>query len=235
MEEKIMKIKDSAKLMTFIEKNGNGTDIPIDFEPIDDDFSRFPPNFGIQQNLEEFQLFIDTCNDLNLRKSILEIGFGYFGSSHMVLRHNFEYVLSIDISIERMRNFYFNALDFFGKDFFDHNKSFFIQGDSSLPQTLIKTQECIKKLSLATGLDVLFIDGNHTYESVLMDFHLYEKFVKIDGLVAFHDFNNPMQNGGVPKFLLDLERGGFLNNRYTVLKKISVARNLGIYVLKKLN
>jgi predicted O-methyltransferase YrrM len=36
-------------------------------------------------------------------------------------------------------------------------------------------------------LDLLFIDGDHTYNGVKQDFEMYSPFVKSGGIVAFHD------------------------------------------------
>lgn len=39
-------------------------------------------------------------------------------------------------------------------------------------------------------LDFLFIDGDHSYEGVEMDFEDYKGFVRPGGLIAFHDIND---------------------------------------------
>ena len=36
-------------------------------------------------------------------------------------------------------------------------------------------------------MDVLFIDGDHSYEGVKKDFELYSLLVKKGGIIAFHD------------------------------------------------
>lgn len=47
------------------------------------------------------------------------------------------------------------------------------------------------------GIDLLFIDGDHTYEGVRQDFEMYRKLVNEGGIVAFHDIvetkNNPLE------------------------------------------
>ena len=53
-------------------------------------------------------------------------------------------------------------------------------------------------------LDILFIDGDHSYEGVKQDFEDYSKFVRNYGLIAFHDITvQGMENDtdyGVHKF-----------------------------------
>lgn len=46
--------------------------------------------------------------------------------------------------------------------------------------------------------DLLFIDGDHTYEGVKQDFEFYTPLVKPGGLILMHDICN--RNTGVPKF-----------------------------------
>jgi predicted O-methyltransferase YrrM len=42
-------------------------------------------------------------------------------------------------------------------------------------------------------IDMLFIDGDHTYEGVKRDFELYRPLLKPGGIIAFHDvLDTPM-------------------------------------------
>lgn len=41
--------------------------------------------------------------------------------------------------------------------------------------------------ALAGEVDLLFLDGDHTYEGVRSDFETYRRFLADDGVVAFHD------------------------------------------------
>lgn len=58
-----------------------------------------------------------------------------------------------------------------------------IHGDSHLAE--IKEQ--IKSILDGTQLDFLFIDGDHTYDGVKMDYEMYKEFVKPGGWIGFHD------------------------------------------------
>lgn len=51
-------------------------------------------------------------------------------------------------------------------------------------------------------VDFLFIDGGHQYENVSNDFRNYISFVRIGGLVGFHDLGN---EPGVEKFFNELD------------------------------
>lgn len=58
-----------------------------------------------------------------------------------------------------------------------------IRADSHLESTLQK----VKKLLNDKKVDFLFIDGDHSYDGVKMDFEKFSPLVKDGGLIAFHD------------------------------------------------
>jgi predicted O-methyltransferase YrrM len=73
-----------------------------------------------------------------------------------------------------------------------------IRGDSHAPETLDKV-----KAALGGGqLDLLFIDGDHSYAGVSRDFADYSPLVKDGGVIAMHDVvPGPEENvGGAPDF-----------------------------------
>lgn len=55
--------------------------------------------------------------------------------------------------------------------------------DSHLQSTLEKAANTLN----GEKLDVLFIDGDHTYNGVKQDFEMYSPLVRSGGIVAFHD------------------------------------------------
>jgi predicted O-methyltransferase YrrM len=58
-----------------------------------------------------------------------------------------------------------------------------IAGDSHSPKTLRQVQQILGE----RAIDLLFIDGDHTYEGVSQDFAMYGPLVRPSGLIAFHD------------------------------------------------
>jgi predicted O-methyltransferase YrrM len=71
------------------------------------------------------------------------------------------------------------------------------------------TRERIRRLLGGRALDLLFIDGDHTYEGVKQDFADYAPLVRPGGLVAFHDIvpggsGKHGDPGGVPAFWREL-------------------------------
>lgn len=55
-------------------------------------------------------------------------------------------------------------------------------------------------------LDFLFIDGDHSYNGVKLDFELYSPLVKHKGIIGFHDIKMDLTNkSGVSKFWNELK------------------------------
>jgi len=66
----------------------------------------------------------------------------------------------------------------FGKSF---QSLHLIRGDSHSEEVAARVRD------ITQSLDVLFIDGDHTYEGVKRDFRSYSPLVRTGGIVAFHD------------------------------------------------
>jgi len=75
-------------------------------------------------------------------------------------------------------------------------------------------------------IDLLLIDGNHEYPSVLQDYHDWSPFVKVDGLIAFHDV---VRKESVRGPLMVVEQECMNNPRWK-----SVCWIDSLYVLQKL-
>lgn len=58
-----------------------------------------------------------------------------------------------------------------------------IHGDSHAPETPGQVQKILGD----RALDLLFIDGDHTYDGVRQDYLMYSPLVRPGGLIAFHD------------------------------------------------
>jgi predicted O-methyltransferase YrrM len=65
-----------------------------------------------------------------------------------------------------------------------------------------ETRDSVAMLFGGEPLDLLFIDGDHSYEGVRRDWELYEPLVRPGGLIAFHDIVAGPEHavGGVPRF-----------------------------------
>jgi predicted O-methyltransferase YrrM len=64
------------------------------------------------------------------------------------------------------------------------NSFVYLQGDS-------QTREMVGNLaSLISDIDILFIDGDHSYSGVINDFSFYRSMVKPGGYIVFDDYND---------------------------------------------
>ncbi len=61
---------------------------------------------------------------------------------------------------------------------------------------LLSTVQCVRSILGQRPLDLLFIDGDHSYGGVRADWEMYGLLVAPDGLAAFHDVvKHPPQTG----------------------------------------
>lgn len=81
-------------------------------------------------------------------------------------------------------------------------KCTFLREDSHLPATLEKAKAALG----GKQVDFLFIDGDHSYEGVKLDFEMYSPLVRKGGLIAFHDIapNPEVSEYGVAKYWQEL-------------------------------
>ena len=86
-----------------------------------------------------------------------------------------------------------------------------LSGDSHKEETAVR----LERLLDGRPLDVLFIDGDHSYDGVRADFERYGPLVRSGGIIALHDINEdfrtkhgvetPSISGEVPRFWGELK------------------------------
>lgn len=59
-------------------------------------------------------------------------------------------------------------------------------GDSHAPATVDR----VRALLGSRQLDLMFIDGDHTYDGVRMDYEMYKSLVRPGGFIGFHDITH---------------------------------------------
>lgn len=67
----------------------------------------------------------------------------------------------------------------------------FIAGKSCSEATLAKVRSALG----GEGLDLIFIDGDHSYDGAMADFNAYRPFLKPGGWIAFHDIQPQRKSG----------------------------------------
>jgi predicted O-methyltransferase YrrM len=110
-------------------------------------------------------------------------------------------VVSIDLELEEARR---RASALFARE---GQRVVCLRADSHRPETVGE----VERLLAGRPLDFLFIDGDHSYEGVRLDFEMYAPLVRPGGLIAFHDIVPVAQGdgrhtvGGVPRFWRELK------------------------------
>ena len=190
------------KLDLWVSKRGNGQYIAPDSKPSID--YGITEEWGIQQVKKEIDELVNLLIQKKFSGEILEIGLGYYGSTHYLWRQIFSHVVTIEKSHDRIRVFGENIKEEYGKWVLNNGSSSFLIGLSNEPSTIKKVYDAVSGL-----VDVLFIDGDHSYEGVLADWLLYHSLVKPGGIVVFHDtaLSIPDSFYGVPKLISQLKEG----------------------------
>jgi predicted O-methyltransferase YrrM len=83
--------------------------------------------------------------------------------------------------------------------------------------------------TLNAPLDLLFIDGDHSYPGVKSDYEMYSPLVREAGIIAFHDIANTLTDYGVGRFWNEVKN----SFKYREIVNLSAAEAPGIGVLWK--
>lgn len=146
------------------------------------------------QDFEEFKLFLEFA--------------GYFFLSREIFN---PLVVEIGTRRNRQKDYYktFLNAEHIGIDISDRYGTPDILGNSHD----IKTFDALVKKTKDRNVDLLFIDGDHTFEGVKHDFFMYSPLVE-RGIVAVHDIACERKDVEVPLFWSNLIRS---DHRYPIL------------------
>lgn len=142
----------------------------------------------IKENMEgntfhqHFHILWDIRNQMDLKEATyLEIG-AFCGASTalMSMSPKKTNIISLDVD-DSKEEIISSNIQKFG---LEHNTFQFIAGDSKSKQTI----DVVK--SLVNGVDILYIDGDHSYNAVIEDFLNYKEFVNKGGYIIFDDYND---------------------------------------------
>jgi cephalosporin hydroxylase len=111
-------------------------------------------------------------------KRILEIGVCNGGSLRFWAELAEEKVVGVDINPEIVKTIPW--------DWKNNAKITLVIGDSILPSIASYVKSII-----GDNIDFLYIDGDHTFNSVQSDFNNYSKLVRPGGIIGFHDLDCP--------------------------------------------
>jgi predicted O-methyltransferase YrrM len=167
--------KISKKRLRRVERNhGDILDVAYAFEGVGNYTSIRP-----MHDYETAEAILDYVSELN-PETIVEIGAGNGGTLYMWSRgiDSSELVTSIDVRFltgkRLLRNYSTDA------------KVRLINDDSRSQRTIDK----LKRTLDGASIDLLYIDGDHSYEGVKSDFEMYSNLVKDGGIVMLDDIDN---------------------------------------------
>lgn len=159
------------------------------------DFNKLPADcwhklslFKIWQKPEEWIPFMQLVRDRSMiaaekgkQFTVVEIG-SYAGGTSIMFAQYADLVIGID-----------GADPLAGCD----NVRYVVGNSHSIKtqlmvRDLLRNNRLLKKteFNVDSVVDVLFIDGDHTFEGALQDYRDYEPFVRSGGIIAFHDIVN---------------------------------------------
>lgn len=138
---------------------------------------------GYYQNFLELGEFLKFVKNNIKVENIMEIGvfYGYNLKTLIEEINNNGISIGIDWKIRKSE-----------KLLSKHYGSTLIKGDSHQYEMLLKVKDILKDKEI----DLLFIDGDHSYEGVKKDYEMYESLVRKGGCIAFHDANNDLSIPG---------------------------------------
>jgi len=167
------------------------------------DFAELPT---VAQDRDEFLHLIEEAKGA---REVLEIGTFRGGTSFLFYKLLGANVTTIDLKIPIFLRLILS--------YKSNGKIRLIQGDSHDKETLKKVSD--------RKYDLLFIDGDHSYEGIKKDFEMYSPLVREGGIVAFHDI---LSEEGVFKFWSEIKN---MHESQEIINNVK-KKPLGIGVLK---
>ena len=139
-----------------------------------------------QQKLSELKPFLQEVIENNC-KTVLEIGSADGGLTY-IFSELFERVVALDIN---------------------HTANFFKENIIRFTTDSNNSNKLLQKIEELGPYDLIFFDGNHTYEAVKVDFEIYAPLLSVRGIIALHDIKDTLvqrnANCFVSRFVKELE------------------------------
>jgi predicted O-methyltransferase YrrM len=167
-----------------------------------------------------YHILFDIAEIFNDNKiNYVEIGAYAGGSSCLMLQRLNTTVISIDLGEPIPKGEVFeNVINYKN----NNNYYKYIQGNSQVVETKNQVIEALSNsrvLGYTNKIDILFIDGDHSFAGVMADYVMYSDLVKVGGYVVFDDYNDSVHSPEVKKAvdnllltLTDFEIIGTLTN-----------------------
>ncbi len=155
---------------------------------------------------EEISLFakmIHKCSP----EVLVEIGTGYGGTLYIFSRYlnSIQKIICVDLDDRFFNLGYFKQRNKFLREFAPNKEIYCVFGNSH--DDLIELE--LSKMLNGKKIDILFIDGDHSYTGLRDDFERYEKYVAQGGIIALHDIASLDYNSGPPKYWKEIKKYGY--------------------------
>jgi cephalosporin hydroxylase len=172
-------------------------------------------SFRALQKLSEIRRFLEVVRQLN-PQTVCEIGAAQGGTLCLFSRVAAPgaRLLSIDISFSPLQCAVLPTLVRRG------HKATCLRADSHDPTTLARVRQWLGNRLI----DVLFVDGDHTYAGVARDFEMFSPLVRPGGIIGFHDIVPDFKTrfgiqtisdvGEVPAFWNKLKDSGYRTQEF---------------------
>ncbi len=89
-----------------------------------------------------------------------------------------------------------------------------------------------KLLQNIDKIDILYIDGDHSYKGMLRDYNNYHHKVRTGGLIIVHDIYPDKCGWWGPRIFLDTIRRSYLGKSYEIVE-MDTPDGFGLAILKK--
>jgi cephalosporin hydroxylase len=159
-----------------------------------------------------YHIIYDICDSFNYDVTYLEIGAYAGGSASLASSHkNVKHVFSIDIGKPIPKEIPIRNVN----NFKHKNCSYhYFEGSSHDSNIINDVHKNVK------AVDILFIDGDHSYDAVLKDFNNFKDLVKSGGYIIFDDYldakHSPKVRGAVDFIVQNLN-----NDEFEILGSLS--------------
>jgi cephalosporin hydroxylase len=145
-----------------------------------------------------YHILFDIRNMLQKKCVYVEIGTFAGGSATLMASNELETdVISIDLGYPIKPSVVYENVEKFKSA---NNTFTYIQGNSTDLQTVKKLKEYLNNRKI----DILFIDGDHSYNGVISDYNLYNEFVAAGGYIIFDDYMDSQHSPEVYPAVNDL-------------------------------
>jgi predicted O-methyltransferase YrrM len=140
-----------------------------------------------------YHILYDIANSFDDKKiNYVEIGAYAGGSSCLMLQRPNTTVISIDLGEPIPKEV---VLENVIKYKTNNNNYKYIQGNSQVAETKNALMSALGEPGLGVmgygpGIDILFIDGDHSFQGVVADFAIYSDLVNIGGYIVFDDYHD---------------------------------------------